>query len=43
MCYYFLPSVYLIYSPMQKNKLQTLKMYLFNLHIYVDSILSFQK
>lgn len=43
MCYYFLPSVYLIYSPMQKNKLQTLKMYLFNLYIYVDAILNFQK
>lgn len=35
--------MYPIYSPMQKNKLQTLKMYLFNLYIYVDSILNFQK
>lgn len=42
-CYYFIFSMYIICSPMKKYKLQTLKMYLFNLHLYVDSILNFQK
>lgn len=35
--------MYLSYSPMQKNKLQTLKNVSINFYIYVDSILNFQK
>lgn len=35
--------MYFIYFPMQKNKLQTLKMYLFNFYLYIDSSLNFQK
>lgn len=35
--------MYFIYFPMQKNKLQTLKIYLFNIYVNVDSISNFQE